>query len=215
MTARWMIAVLAALAGSPALAADTETRIFAVMVDGRPAGEFRLTIRTAADGGESISVVANVQVRSLLGGYVYTYRGSEVWAAGRLRQLDSTSDDNGKKHAVHAAVAGDKLRVTVDGASRSTRPDLWPTNYWRLPPAKAGQAIALLDVDTGEEQPARIDSIGPQSLAIVGKVTDCTRVSVAGPVPAVLHYDNRGRLVGEETIEDGHRTVLTLQDIQR
>jgi len=216
MTARWTIATLAALVSSPVIGSDTETRLFAVMVDGRPAGEFRLTIRTGDDGNETASVTANVQVRSLLGGYHYSYRGREVWSGGRLRQLDASSDDNGKKHLIHAASDGERLRVTVDGAPRPARADVWPTTYWRCPPAaKAGQPIALLDADTGEEQAARIDSVAPQSLTIAGRPISCTRVAVSAPVPAVLHYDGRGRLVGQETVEDGHRTVLTLREIQR
>jgi hypothetical protein len=215
MIARWIIAPLAAIVSSPALAADTETRIFSVTVDGRPAGEFRLTIRTGDDGSENVSAVANIQMRSFLGGYHYSYRGSEVWSDGRLRQFESSSDDNGKKHVVHAVADGSRLRVTVDGAPQSARSDGWPTTYWRMPPSiKGGQPISVLDSDTGEEQSARVDSIGPQSLAIAGKAINCTRVAVTASVPAVLHYDGRGRLVAEETTEDGHRTILTLREIQ-
>jgi hypothetical protein len=217
MSARWTsVFIIAAMGASAAPAADTETRIFTVLVDGKPAGEFRLTVRTADDGTEAATAAASVQVKYLLGGYRYTYRGTEVWKAGRLRQFEAASEENGKKHAVTGVAAENVLRLTVDGATRSVRPDVWPTSYWRMPiGAKAGQGIVLLDADTGEEQASRIDAVDSARSTIAGKSTDCTHLRVTGPTPADLWYDARGRLVGQETIEDGHKTVLALQQIQR
>jgi hypothetical protein len=216
MPARWLALVFATASASTGFAADAETRVFAVTVDGRPAGEFRLAIRTADDGSESLTATADIEVRSLLGGYRYSYRGTETWAGGRLRRLDSSSDDNGKKHTVHAVVMGGVMQTTVDGAARRARAEIWPTTYLRLPPAvRPGRPVTLLDVDNGDEQSARITSVGQESVSVGGKATPCTRVAVAGPVPATLHYDSRGRLIAQETTEDGHCTVLTLREIQR
>jgi hypothetical protein len=202
------------LSAAPATAAEAETRVFNVLVDGKPAGEFRLTIRTA-DDTETATMSAAVHVKSLLGGYRYSFRGTETWSAGRLRQLDAASDDNGKKHTVRAAAEGDKLRVTVDGAGRLVRPDVWPTTYWRLPAgAKAGQSVALLDADTGEGTVVTIN-VGQQAIRVAGSEANCTRIAVTGPTPATIWYDSRGRMVSQETIEDGHKTVLTLREIQR
>jgi hypothetical protein len=156
-----------------------------------------------------------VQVRYLLINYRYTYRGTEVWKAGQLQRFDAASEENGKKHSVAALAAEKSLRVTADGVSRSVRPDVWPTTYWRMPATKIDQTVVLLDADTGEAQPARIDSVDPTRLTVAGTAMDCTRLHVAGPTPADLWYDVRGRLVGQETVEDGHKTVLSLREIQR
>jgi hypothetical protein len=208
--------VVVCLLHAAAPAADAETRVFTVLVDGKPAGEFRLAVRTTDDDTETATATAAVQVKHLLGGYRYAYHGTEIWKAGRLQQLDAASDDNGKKHIVRAAADGGRLRVTVDGSARMGRPDVWPTTYWRMPAgATAGQSVALLDTDTGAEQPARIAAAGSQRIAVVGKEADCTRVVVAGPTPATLWYDARGRLVRQETTEDGHATVLVLREVQR
>jgi hypothetical protein len=222
MSARWFSLVagtcLACLIpAARAAAADTETRVFTVSVDGKPAGECRIVIRTGDDGTESVAFTASVQVRYLLASYHYSYRGTEVWTGGRLRQFDSASDDDGKKHTVKATADGEKLRVSVDGgAPRVSRSDLWPTNYWRMPAgAKPGQAIALLDVDTGEEQAAKIAAVVQQNMAVKNVTVPCTRISVAASVPAELWYDARGRMVVQETVEDGHKTVLMLREIQR
>jgi hypothetical protein len=217
MSARWTtVLVFAAIGSATASAADTETRLFAVQVDGRPAGEFRLIVRTVDDGTETATAVASVQVRQLLGGYRYTYRGTEVWKAGRLRQLDAASEENGKKHTVVAVATANGLRVTADGLTRSVRPDVMPTTYWRMPAgAKSNQTIVLLDADTGEEQTAKLDAVGPTKVSVGDKMTDCTRITISGPASGTLWYDARGRLVAQETTEDGHTTTLTLREIQR
>jgi hypothetical protein len=216
MSARWTaILVSAAIGMARASAADAETRVFTVLVDGKPAGEFRLTVRTADDGTETATAAASVQVRYLLISYRYTYRGAEVWKAGHLQRFDAASEENGKKHSVTAVAADNSLRVTADGVARSVRPDVWPTTYWRMPAAKVDQTVVLLDADTGEAQPARIDSVDPARLTVAGTAIDCTRLHVAGSTPADLWYDARGRLVGQETVEDGHKTVLMLREIQR
>jgi hypothetical protein len=217
MSARWtLVFAIAAIGAAPIAAADTETRLFTVLVDGKAAGEFRLPVRMAEDRTETAIAAATVQVKYLLGGYSYTYRGTEVWKAGRLRQFDAASEENGKKHAVTAAPTEINLRVTVDGVTHSVRPDVWPTTYWRMPAgAKTGQAIVLLDADTGEAQPAKMDGVVTQKLNVAGKDNDCTRVSITGPASGSLWYDARGRLVGQETTEDGHKTVLALREIQR
>jgi hypothetical protein len=215
MSLRFAAAGLICLLAPYATAADTETRMFNVTVDGRPAGEFRMTIRTGDDGAEAVTLSADVRVRQIIGGYRYSYRGSEAWNSGRLRQFDAASDDNGKKHTIRATADGDKLRLTADGVSRAARPDLWPTSYWRLPAVKAGQAVALLDADTGEEQVARVDSLAASKITVAGKPADVTRVHVTAPTPADLWYDARGRLVRQETVEDGHKTILELREIQK
>ncbi len=220
MAARWsaMLAgtCLAVFGASPARAGDVETRVFSVLVDGKSAGEFRLTVRTADDGAETALAVASVQVRYLLSGYRYTYRGSEVWKGGRLHRFEAASEENGKKHAISATAIESSLRITADDITRTARTDLWPTTYWRMPDgAKVGQSVVLLDADTGEEQPAKLDVVGATKMTVAGKMTDCTRLHVTGPTPADLWYDARGRLVGQETVEDGHKTVLTLREILR
>lgn len=209
-----LAAICLACQNLSAFAADAETRVFTVLVDGKPAGQFRLIIRTTDDGTETATASANVQVKYLLGGYRYSYRGAETWSVGRLRQFESASDDNGTKHTVRAVAEGEKLRVTVDGVGRLVRPDVWPTTYWRMPAgARTDQEVAQLDADTGEGTVVSIN-VGSHVMTVAGKEIKCTRVSVAGPVPATMWYDTRGRMVQQETTEDGHKTALTLREIQ-
>jgi hypothetical protein len=211
----WPVVVL--FAASVARAADAEQRVFAVSVDGKPAGEYRVAVRVADDGTETVNCTAAVQVRYLLGHYHYNYQGAEVWKGGRLVRLDADSDDDGTRNAVRAAVGANGLRITVNrGAAQSAPAGAWPTTYWRLPVGvRGGQSLTLLDVDTGKPLTARLDEVGPARLTAAGRPLDCTRYRVTGQAQAELWFDARGRLVREETVEDGHKTVLELKGLRR
>src|SRR3954464_4974263 len=82
--ALWLAAIC--LAG-PASAASTDSRLFAVLVDGKPAGECRLTYTSRDDGSLSIAGKAVVRVRHLLGTYHYYFDGSEIRKGDRLQRL--------------------------------------------------------------------------------------------------------------------------------
>ena len=112
---RCLLLGLALLAPARAAAADIETRDFHVTVDGKHGGDVHMTIHRQDDGTVSMQCDTDILL-SYLGGlkkYVYTYRGKEVWKAGRLQRLDSTCNDDGKRYAVSALVEGEGLRVRV------------------------------------------------------------------------------------------------------
>src|SRR5262245_19594793 len=203
----WPVVIL--LAVPAARAADTEQRVFAVSVDGKAAGEYRTTVRADDDGTETVTCSAAVQVRHLLGQYRYSYQGTEVWKGGKLVRLDAASDDDGTRHVVRATAGSDGLRVTVDnGPARAAPAGVWPTTYGRLPAGgQGGQSLTLLDVDTGKLLAARLEAVEPARLTVAGRRLDCTRYRVTGQAQAELWFDARGRLVREETVEDGHKTV--------
>jgi hypothetical protein len=215
---RVLLIVLAVALASPSFVrtAETEHRVFAVQVDGKTAGEYRMTVTVGDDGGERLTCTAAVRVKHILGQYRYDYQGKEVWHGGRLQQLDAASDDDGTKHAVRAVAGSAGLQVTVDGKAQSAIPfDAWPTTYWRLPSgAKAAPALTLLDVDTGKPLVARFDLVGPAKATIAGRSADCTHYRISGQAQAELWFDARGRLVRQETVEDGHKTVLELSSVR-
>jgi hypothetical protein len=213
--AAWLGLCWLTIAPPPARPAGPEQRVFTVLVDGRPAGEYRLTVGADADGTETMTGVAAVRVRHVLGQYRYSYQGSEVWKDGRLVRLDAATDDDGKKCDVRAAAEAAGLRVEANGQARLAPLDSWPTTYWRLPPTeRRGRPLTLLDVDTGQSLAARLDAVGPARLTVAGRPLDCTRYRVTGQAQAELWFDAQDRLVRQETIEDGHKTVLELRDVR-
>ena len=144
----WWLGALWVLVGATARAGDAETRAFTIFVDGKPAGECRLTYAVGEDGSETRSGSADVRVKHLLKTYRYHFDGSEVWKGGRLQRLRSTTDDDGKTYSVDAVTGPTGLRVTANGRISSMRAEAWPTTYWRLPAAELReQPLTLLDTD--------------------------------------------------------------------
>lgn len=193
-----------------------ETREFVISVDGKRAGEYLLTIRPE-NGGFVVTGQADVRVRYLgLYTYVYTYRGTEVWKNGRLQRLESTTVDDRKRHAVVAWVDGNALRIRGDGKERTSRPDVWTSTYWHLAEARfRNQSVPLIDVDTGKDIAARLQYIDTSSINVAGIVQKCAHYRVTGGVQIDLWYDSQERLVRQESMEEGHRTVLELTRLSR
>jgi hypothetical protein len=214
----WSLLGLLALVGRPAaaFAADTETRVFNILIDGKRAGQFTMTIARQADGTTQMTGEADTRITYVLYRYSYSYRGTELWKDGRLLSLASTSNDNGKKFAVTAVAQGTGLAVTVNGKERLTHSDVWLTTYWWLPRVSpAGQEIALLDADTGKDIAAKLHYVRAEQLNIGGQTQTCNHYQLTGGVQIDLWYDGEGRLVRQQWTEEGHRALLELTSLRR
>jgi hypothetical protein len=211
------LAIVTGLILAPAgLAADIEHRDFGIYVDGKRAGHYHMAITRNDDGSVAMAGHADVRVSYLVYRYAYNYRGTEVWKDGHLQRLDSACNDNGKGFNVNAATDGTAVHVNVNGREHACRSDVWTTTYWRPPDPKFhNQSIPLLDCDTGRPLSATLLFIGTTQLNVGGRVQNCTQYRLAGQVTADLWYDAQERLVREDTIEEGHRTVIELVQIRR
>ncbi len=211
-------AVLALLfaGATTAHAADSETREFAVLVDGKPAGSANMTIARQDDGSTVVSCDTNVMVRVLIKKYVYTCQTREVWKDGRLRQFSSRCNDDGKPYQVSAVAEGTGLRIRVNGRERLGRPETWLSSYWTLPDAKLrNQVVPVLDADNGRDMQVSIRQVGAAQIAVAGQVQNVQHYRLTGTVQVDLWYDASERLVREAFVEDGHPTVLELTRLRR
>jgi hypothetical protein len=205
----------AALAGTSG-AEEVEHRDFAIVVDGKRAGSYHMEITRRDDGISVMSGQADVRISYLVYRYSYRYRGIESWKEGRLQRLDSSCNDNGKAFTVHAVAGNDRVNVHVNGREHPCPAEAWTTTYWRLPDAKLrNQQITLLDSDSGRLLNATLQYVGPTELNVAGSRQNCSRYRVSGDIGAELWYDDQDRLVREDTVEDGHRTVVELVRIRR
>ena len=209
-----LLAGLAILLPGRARAADNETRLYAVSVDGKRSGDYQLTITRQEDGSCALTGQTDVRVKYLVYSYRYTYRGTEVWKDGRLLRLDCRANDDGKRMTVTAVADGASTRVTVNGKEHLARGDVWLTSYSQLPAARQrNAAVALLDNDTGRDLNGRLQYVSTGPMNVAGEVQNCTHWRVTGDVQVDLWYDGQERLVHEEFTERGLRTVIDL--IQR
>jgi len=214
---RWAVAALAVLAvARPVWAADVETRDFAVLVAGKSAGEVHMTIHRQDDGTIYMRCDTDIKVNMLIGKYKYIYRGREEWKNHRLVRLDSSTDDNGKRYIVSAVAEPAGVRVKVNNVERMIKPEVWLTSYWCLPDAKLrNQTLPLLDADNGKLLEGRLTFAGTEKLRVAGQEVALNHYRLVGKVTVDLWYDGTERLVRQEWLEQGHRTILELMRVRR
>lgn len=216
---RWLVCVgvTLLLAGSAGVrAADSETREFAVLVDGKQAGTASMNIQKQDDGSTVVSSQTNVVVKVLFKKYVYTCEAREVWKDGRLREAASRCNDDGKAYQVSAVAQADGVHVRANGRERTTKPEVWLSSYWTLPDAKIrNQVVPVLDIDNGRDMQVRLQHIGAQQIPVAGEMRNVQHYRLTGTVRVELYYDANERLVRQEWVEDGHPTVLQLTGVRK
>ena len=211
----WFVVVSAVLCLAGRAAAEVETRDFTVYVDSKKAGDVHMTINRQDDGVTAVSCDTDVRVGAILTLYRYSYRGREQWKDGVLQRFESKSNDNGKQYTVTAAKAGDGLHVRVNDVEHVAPAEVCLTSYWQQPDAKlANQTIPLLDADNGRDLQAKVQFVGPEKYGADGQAVQHVRLTGKG-VAMDLWYDDAKRLVREEWVEDGHRTVVDLNRVRR
>lgn len=199
-----------------ARAAEAETRHFNVTIDGKEAGSYKLTMQHD-QGTSTITGQASIRYKVLIISYNYAYNGREVWKDGRLQSLDSQTNDDGKRFTVAARAENNSLRVVSNGQSRLARGDVWTTSYWKLAPAQFhNKAVPLIDNDTGKDLNATLQYVGLEAVRACGTTQNYAHYRVTGPGLNVdLWYDGNEQLVRQESVEEGHRTVLELVQVTK
>jgi Family of unknown function (DUF6134) len=136
-----------------ATAAASDSRIdFEVQLDARPVGTHSFDIKQAADGIYQIRSEAAFDVK-FLGIVIYRYRhqATERWSQGCLTQIDSSTDDNGKRARV--------AKVLRDGCISSYA-------YWD--PQRLLSQHELLNPQTGALDAVQIKPMGEEMLEVRG-----------------------------------------------
>jgi hypothetical protein len=203
------------MAWTPSRAGETETRTFAIAVDGKSAGTLQISIREKDANSQTVEVHARVDVRVFFVRYTYRYDGTEEWKQGRLMQLQSSTNDNGAQMSVTASAQGDELHVRSREREENMRWDVWPTTYWRLPaPRFRNQGVPLLDADTGKYLEGSLTFVGNETLRVGGRSVNCTHFLVSAQgIDVNVWYDDRERLVRQTSREQGQSTVFALRSI--
>jgi hypothetical protein len=220
---RWLFAqfvgLLALFAPAASVRADDEeTREFTVYVDGKDAGVSRLKIVQTDDGTTYMTGSVDVKFRHLLiVDYVLKIETQEWWKAGKLIGVKTSASENGKKTDLTVASENNQLRMRVNGQEKNLKPDVWTSSFFKLADARFhNKQIGILEVDTGKEFDCELKYLGMKKLKINNDFQDCYHFRVsAAPGPVELWYDKYHRMVREEFMESGHKTIVQLVKISR
>jgi hypothetical protein len=214
----WLAAALALLSvlSSAADAAEVETRDFSVMVSNKPAGEVHVTIHRADNGSTYVRCDTDVKVRIGLRDHKFIYRGFEEWKANRLVKFDSNTDDDGKRFYVSAAADKDGLRLKVNNVERIVPAHVWLTSFWSLPdPKLRDKELPIIDADSGQELSGKLQFVATEKVKVGGQEVPLNHYKLTGKVSYDLWYDGSERLVRQEWMESGYKTVVELVRVRR
>jgi hypothetical protein len=198
-------------------AGEIETRDFAVIVGGKPSGEVHMTIHKQDSGTISVRTDTDIKVSFGLITYKYSFRGLEEWKGRRLKRLDSSTDDNGKRFSVSAAPGDGGLKVKVNSTERTVRAEAWTSTYWSLPDPKLRDAeLAIIDSDSGRDLSGKLAYVATEKMRVAGQEVALNHYKLTGKELSVdLWYDGNDRLVRQEWVEQRQKTVLVLVRVRR
>jgi hypothetical protein len=212
----FVLLALAALNAQSGGAKAEEVRDYDVLVRQKPVGKVSIHIKTNRDGTTVSTTDTSVEATFFFITYRYQFHGREIWQGDRFVQLDSRTNDDGKALAVTAVVDGNGSRVDVRGSAARRGPILTMTsNYWRAPdPRTTAAQFSIIDADTGALFAVKLQHLGAEAVSVEGQKITCEHCRVSGDTAAEVWFDEHGRLVRQETVEQGYVTELRLSRVR-
>ena len=193
-----------------------EIRQYEVFVKDKPMGNVSIRISQSADGTTTTCTDTSIEASFLFIKYRYEFHGEERWQGDRLMQINCRTNDNGTPLNVQAVVDSRGSRIEVQGKGSRLGPLLAMTeNYWRLPSTDAAAGnFSIIEPDTGILRTVRLQYIGPDSMTVEGYKIACNHYRLTGEATAELWFDSQGRLVRQQTVEQGYPTEQRLTRIR-
>ncbi len=199
-----------------ASAGEKETRLFSVYIDNKPAGNYQMQIEPTVNNGVQMTAKANVALRVLLVNYRYQFQGVELWKEGRLQSFQSNCVDDGKKYSVSLQNKDNQQILVKNNQSELVKGDIWLSTYWQLPSQQIrNNGFVLIDADTGKSLKISMDKIGLEKVMALGQTVELMHYRLKGDVKVDLWYDGSNRLIRQESIEDGHKMLMQISQLQR
>ena len=136
---------------------------------------------------------------------------------GKLLCVKCQSTENGKKTEVDISPLDKQLRARVNGVDRTVSAEVWTSSFWKLPEAKYhNKQLPVFEIDTGKEHQGQLQFVGKEQLTILNRLQEFYHFRyTGGSSPTDLWFDQYHRLVRQEFVESGQRTLVQLINIRR
>jgi hypothetical protein len=213
-----LFALVASLAVIPAAAAvaaadDSARKLsFDVFLDDRAIGYQRFVLASTGEGIR-IETRAEFEVKLLrITAFEYDHRNTELWRDGCLQAIDARTDSNGKQYAVSGKARGAAFVVATNEGERRLGGCVASFAYWDS--QLLTQRRELLNSQTGEYVPVRIDSLGGDRIRIGEREVPVERYSLKGKeIDITLAYEaGSGEWVALDSRLEGGRTLRYRRD---
>lgn len=201
-----LLAPAAALAGGTSgTSTPTEQEWnFRVFLDDQEIGfhNFELTVE---DGTQRVTTEAEFRVRFLFfTAYRYEHENEETWEGDCLKQIESRTDDNGRRFAVTGLRRQDRFALDAANASVGLPDCIKTFAYWNPSILKES---TLLNSQTGELLPVNVELIAEEVLDVRGEQMPARRYRLeARNLELDIWYsDDLEWLALESTVEGGRK----------
>ena len=206
-TAVALVAVAASswASSSPPSTQDTgrEWR-FRVLLDDQEVGWHRYVVRADA-GITEVESRAQFDVRVLfVNAYRYRHEARERWRGSCLEGLESRTVTNGTVEEIDAVDSGDALVVTRRAGETRLTGCVMSFAYWD---PRILQADRLLNPQTGEWLPVRVEAQGTEPVSVSGRTVAATRHRLSAPELQIDLWYADGQWVGLEAATRGGRLL--------
>jgi hypothetical protein len=204
-----LVAVLAGVASSatvvPATAFATEREWhFRVWLDDQEVGWHHYLVRDRGDATE-VESRAQFDVRFLfLNAYRYRHEARERWRGACLDELESRTVTNGRVEQVEALAADESLKVTRPSGEARLAGCVMTFAYWD---PRILEADRLLNSQTGEWLPVRIEARGAERVTVAGRDVPAARHRLSAPDLQIDLWYADGHWVALEAPLPGGRTL--------
>lgn len=178
---------------------------FAVLLDGKRIGEHDFSVVRHSDEVD-VTIEAHFKVKALfIPLYGYDHEDREVWRGGCLARIDSRTDDNGRKSAVHGVLMGNVFEVASLQRQAALPACVKTFAYWDQSFLTESR---LLNSQTGEYQSVNLTRHGLESIRVGGHAIEAQHYSLGTERFGIdLWYSNAGDWVALESKLENGRTL--------
>lgn len=204
-----VLTLFTATTALPAEAAERDNWRFEVLLDGKPIGQHSFSL-VENNGQTQVKTNANFAVKILgFTAYRYQHNNTETWQGACLSRMQASTNDNGEKLVVNGTRGNNNFTVKTAAASTALPVCLKSFAYWNLTHMQSPQ---LLNSQTGELVPVRLQAMGNDNIMAGGQFTPAKRYRLSGKKLQIdLWYSAQNRWIGLESLADGKRIRYALQ----
>lgn len=183
----------------------TRTWQFEVSLDGSPIGFHRFELVESGDAHQ-LQSEASFDVRFLFfNAFRYRHTNTEIWSDGCLRSIRSTTDANGQDERVSGMRVDDRLLIRAVDGETSLDGCVMTFAYWN--PEFLRQP-RLLNPQTGEYLPVRVESLGEQRISVKGQAVEANAYRLlAEELELIVWYSEANEWLGLQSVAKGGRIL--------
>jgi len=166
---------------------------FSVMREGEKIGTHIMKFTHSGDH-MGVEIKTDIQVSILfVPVYHFNHEGQEVWQGGKLKKLDSNTDDDGTKHTLSVEGRAAALNINGDGNLSTANSAMIPASLWHPGFMHPGQAKILNTLD-GRIMTVNTTFKGDEKVAVHSATVLAKHFAITGDLEREVWYDPNGML---------------------